>query len=144
MTNSVFAAVSVLLAGQASSLSGSSDTDWVRWVLLDSQPILSTDGERVAIADETDVDAIEWYGGMAANRGDFFRSRGVATSGPEEYEYEEALQFEAADAKAHFWGKGIALNESLASMLLQAKIRDPTVHKAKHLGVTGWLPYVLS
>ena len=38
-------------------------------------------------------DVIDWYGGLAFNRGEFARARGVACSASEEFEYEESLQF---------------------------------------------------
>jgi hypothetical protein len=102
-----------LFCALLSFVASSKDTEWARWVLIDAQPVETSDAQRKTLVKELDVDTIEWYGGMLANRGDFMRSRGVATSGPEEYEYEEALQFTAAEAAAHFTNNGIALNESM-------------------------------
>jgi hypothetical protein len=61
----------------------SGDLDWVNWVLLDGQPYTRTDAQRNTISADVGLDTIEWYGGILANRGEFMRMRGIATSGDE-------------------------------------------------------------
>ena len=47
------------------------------------------------------------YEGIAANKGDEMRRLGLPTSGPEQYEYEEALQFSNAEVWDHFAEEGL-------------------------------------
>ena len=54
-----------------------------------------------ALAWQLPADTVEWYQGTQANRDDAMRSRGVASSGAEQYEFEESLQFTAAGVRAH-------------------------------------------
>ena len=49
---------------------------------------------------------ITGYEGIAANKGDRMRRLGVPTSGPEQYEYEESLQFSAEEVWDHFAVEG--------------------------------------
>ena len=49
---------------------------------------------------------ITGYEGIAANKGDQMRRLGVPTSGPEQYEYEESLQFSAEEVWDHFGVEG--------------------------------------
>ena len=91
----------------------SGDLDWVNWVLLDGQLYTRTDAQRNTISADVGLDTIEWYGGILANRGEFMRMRGIATSGDENYEFEEALQFTAEEVQEHFTNNGIALNETM-------------------------------
>ena len=50
---------------------------------------------------------ITGYEGVAANKGDQMRRLGVPTSGPEQYEYEESLQFSAEEVWDHFALEGL-------------------------------------
>ena len=56
-----------------------------------------------------DPDLIDWYGGLGFNRGEYARSRGVAASASEEFEYEESLQFATNDTLAAFGPSFFAL-----------------------------------
>ena len=51
------------------------------------------------------------YGGLGFNRGEYARSRGVACSASEEYEYEESLQFSTSDALEIFAEDGMSRDE---------------------------------
>ena len=88
------------------------DLEWLRWLQVDVLPTMVNDSMRLRATLGGAVDAVEWYQGLEANRGDFMRSRGVATSACEQYEYEESLQFEPADVWRHFGADGVAMNAS--------------------------------
>ena len=47
------------------------------------------------------------YGGLSFNRAEFGRSRGVACSASEEFEYEESLQFAKNETYAAFVSRAI-------------------------------------
>lgn len=95
-----------------SDLWESSDTDWVNGVVVNGTCRLNSDETRLQFIRDFDPDIIDWYYGPGMNPGDLCRSRGIAVSSPEEYEYQEALQFTRGNAKKFFTGNGIALLES--------------------------------
>ena len=109
-----FASVLRLAAVAASALATApaSDLEWLRWVQVDVLPTMVNDSMRLRATLGGAVDTIEWYQGLQANRGDLMRSRGIATSACEQYEYEESLQFDAAEVWAHFAADGVAMNAS--------------------------------
>eukprot|EP01050_Picozoa_sp_SAG11_P003699 SAG11_NODE_216_length_12231_cov_10.404385_4_plen_1663_part_00 len=73
---------------------GTSDTSWVHWVVVSSMDrTTATDAQRAEFLDAFDPDLIDWDSGLVFNRGQVARARGVASSSPKEYEYEESLQF---------------------------------------------------
>jgi hypothetical protein len=51
------------------------------------------------------------YGGLGFNRAEFGRSRGVACSASEEFEYEESLQFVSDDTTSLFGDDGMSRDE---------------------------------
>eukprot|EP00937_MAST-01D_sp_MAST-1D-sp2_P000446 g446.t1 len=95
----------------ASARATSADVEWVQHVLIDISPNTPTDAAR-ELAWKLPTDTVEWYQGMQANRDDYMRSRGVATSAAEQYEFEESLQFETNEIFQHFWADGVATNET--------------------------------
>lgn len=93
---------------------------WVSWVVVASTPPeaggeggydVDTDAGRAAFLRDFDPDVIDWTGGMAFNRADFARLRGIASSGQYEYEYEESLQFTANDTRSAFESDGMSRDE---------------------------------
>ena len=101
----------LLVLALASSPSGgggtaslqSSDLEWLAHVLVDVSPSsLTTDAERALARLGGAADTVEWYMGIPANARDQMRRRGIATSGAEQYEYEESLQFSPAEVWQHF------------------------------------------
>ena len=90
---------------------GSADTAWIRSVVVSAMPSVQTDEERATFVEEFDPDIIDWYGGLSFNRADFARSRGVACSASEEFEYEESLQFQTRDALHAFANDGLSRDE---------------------------------
>ena len=91
---------------------GTMDTSWVNWIVVSAMPGgLSTDAERTQFLQDFDPDLIDWYGGLSFNRAEFGRSRGVACSASEEFEYEESLQFKHADTLAAFANDGMSRDE---------------------------------
>jgi hypothetical protein len=112
----------LLVLALASSPSGgggtaslqSSDLEWLAHVLVDVSPSsLTTDAERALARLGGAADTVEWYMGIPANARDQMRRRGIATSGAEQYEYEESLQFSPAEVWQHFAVDGAAMNESV-------------------------------
>jgi hypothetical protein len=87
------------------------DLTWLQHVLIDVSPGTPTDAARL-VAAQVPADTVEWYQGIQANRDDLMRSRGIATSGAEQYEFEESLQFTSAEVWQHFAVDGAAMNES--------------------------------
>ena len=91
---------------------GTMDTSWVNWIVVSAMPGgLSTDAERAQFLQDFDPDLIDWYGGLSFNRAEFGRSRGVACSASEEFEYEESLQFETNTTLAAFANDGMSRDE---------------------------------
>ncbi len=82
---------------------------WLNEALIVLYADKPSDEVREAVARDFDADFLDWYCGTGMNRGNYFRARGVRNSGPEEYEYQEALQFSKADTEALFGDKGIAV-----------------------------------
>ena len=105
----------LLLASCALAAPGApADLEWARHVLVDVSPsTLGTDADRSAALLGGAADTVEWYMGIAANARDQMRRRGIATSGSEQYEYEESLQFTPAQVWEHFALDGAAMNESV-------------------------------
>ena len=92
---------------------GTMDTDWIDWVVISAMPEdMPTDASRDQFLKEWDPDLIDWYGGLSFNRAEFARSRGVACSASEEYEYEESLQFSTEDTLAAFADDGMSRYEA--------------------------------
>ena len=102
----------VLAASLGGPPAATSDLEWLQHVLIDISPSTSTDLARKQ-AWLLPSDTVEWYQGIQANRGDAMRSRGIATSGAEQYEFEESLQFSPAEVWQHFAVDGAAMNESV-------------------------------
>lgn len=102
-----------LVGSGSSSSRDEGDLEWLRWVLIDVSPTMRNDSARSIARLAGATDTIEWYQGIAANRGDQMRRRGIATSGPEQYEYEESLQFSTTEIWSHFGQNGVAMNESV-------------------------------
>ena len=97
-----------------STPSAADDLEWTRHVMVDVSPSsLGADALREMALLGGAADTVEWYMGVAANARDQMRRRGVATSGAEQYEYEESLQFAPAEVWAHFALDGAAMNESV-------------------------------
>jgi hypothetical protein len=91
---------------------GTVDTEWLNWVIVSAMPSPVTfDDERAKFLESFNPDLIDWYGGLRFNRGDFVRSRGVAASSAEEYEYEESLEFTTSETLDLFEGDGVSRNE---------------------------------
>ena len=95
-----------------SALWKSADVDWVNWVVVNGTCRLESDDTRMRFIRDFDPDIIDWYYGPGMNPGDLCRMRGIAVSAPEEYEYQEALQFSGGNTKRIFAGNGIALLEN--------------------------------
>jgi hypothetical protein len=96
-----------------STNAGTMDTDWVNWVVISAMPEdMPTDASRAQFLQDWDPDLIDWYGGLGFNRAEFARSRGVACSASEEYEYEESLQFSTNDTLAAFADDGMSRDEA--------------------------------
>lgn len=92
---------------------GTMDTDWIDWVVISAMPEdMPTDASRAQFLQDWDPDLIDWYGGLGFNRAEFARSRGVACSASEEYEYEESLQFSTKDTLAIFANDGMSRDEA--------------------------------
>ncbi len=84
--------------------------DWVNDVAVIAMPRLpNTDAARSKLLEDFQLDMLDWYCGLRVNTGKFFRDRGIRCSGPEEYEYQEALQFTHAQAAELFTGNGLAI-----------------------------------
>ncbi len=81
--------------------------DWVNDVAVIAMPRIPRD-HRQELLNDFDLDMLDWYCGMDMNTAKFFRHRGIRCSAPEEYEYQEALQFSREDARRFFTGNGIA------------------------------------
>ena len=93
---------------------------WVSWIVVSSNPPepggeggynVDTDEGRAAFLRDFDPDVIDWIGGTRFNRADYARARGVASSCPSEYEYEESLQFAQNDTLRAFADDGISRDE---------------------------------
>lgn len=102
----------ITAAGGSSPASPGGDLTWLQHVLLDISPTTPTDASRL-VAASLPADTVEWYQGIQANRDDIMRSRGIATSGAEQYEFEESLQFSPPEVWQHFAVDGAAMNESV-------------------------------
>ncbi|MBT4482997.1 MAG: hypothetical protein HOC71_04880 [Candidatus Latescibacteria bacterium] len=98
-------------AEMKSELWESPDTDWVKWVVVNGTCSLHSDEARRRFIEEFDPDIIDWYYGPGMNPCDLCRKRGIAVSGPEEYEYQEALQFSRDYTRKIFKENGISLTE---------------------------------
>ena len=92
---------------------------WVPWVVVASNPPepggeggynVDSDAGRAAFLRDFDPDVIDWTGGMAFNRADFARLRGIASSSAYEFEYEESLQFTANETLSAFEYDGMSHN----------------------------------
>ncbi|MEA3402353.1 MAG: beta-galactosidase trimerization domain-containing protein, partial [Armatimonadota bacterium] len=82
--------------------------DWVNDVAVLAMPYMGREHRETLLRD-FDLDMLDWYCGMSMNAGKFFRHRGIRCSAPEEYEYQEALQFSRPDTVALFENNGIAI-----------------------------------
>lgn len=85
------------------------ELEWLRQVRLAAYCQLPTDQDKEEFVRDIDVDMMDWYCTFSANRGDFMRKRGIRVAGPEEFEYQEALQFTKPDTVAIFADNGIAV-----------------------------------
>lgn len=81
--------------------------DWVNDVVVVLQPYAYSPSAREKLVREFDPDLMDWYCGLGMNRGRFMWMRGVRCSAPEEYEYQEALQFANDVTERLFMDNGI-------------------------------------
>jgi len=100
------------------SWSHSTDTEWVNWIVVNVCPArvyLDTwrsDEKRRELCEDFDPDIVDWWSGVVLNRGDFFTMRGVASSSPTAYEYQEAIGPMWGYALRLFRENGAALREN--------------------------------
>ena len=84
-------------ASSAATIPGvpTADTDWIRWVTVavwpdnDLPAWLLEDRSHEMLLRELDPDVIDWAHGLAADRAEFMRSRGVAVSTDSAEEYDQ-------------------------------------------------------
>jgi len=100
------------------STSHSTDTEWVNWAVVNVCPtriylkVWRSDEKRAQLYREFDPDVVDWWSGVALNRGDFFTMRGVASSSQTAYEYQEAIGPMWGYAEKLFRNNGAALREN--------------------------------
>ena len=90
------------------------DMEWLRWIVVDLnvQGIgIYNDSVRTRLLADFEPDYVDWAGGTIFNRGDFARSRGVPTSGPQEFEWATSLQWTLGQAEEMFMNNGVDVNE---------------------------------
>ena len=93
------------------------DTEWVHWVVVNVCPARITSGPwrsdelRSRLHQDFDPDVLDWWSGVALNRGDYFTMRGVASSSPTAYEYQEAIGPMWGFARTLFKADGMAYRE---------------------------------
>lgn len=98
--------------------SSSTDTEWVNWVVVNVCPARvylegwRSDDRRSKLHSEFDPDVVDWWSGVVLNRGDFFTMRGVASSSPTAYEYQEAIGPMWGYARLLFADNGMAIREN--------------------------------
>ena len=98
--------------------SPSADTEWVNWVVVNVCPARvhleawRSDEKRLKLYGDVDPDVVDWWSGVVLNRGDFFTMRGVASSSPTAYEYQEAIGPMWGYALKLFRENGAALREN--------------------------------
>ena len=90
------------------------DMEWLRWIVVDLnvQGIgIYNDSVRTRLLADFEPDYVDWAGGTIFNRGDFARSRGVPTSGPQEFEWATSLQWTLGQAEEMFMNNGVDVSE---------------------------------
>ncbi len=94
------------------------DTEWVKWVVVNVCPARvygrawRSDEMRGKLLCDFDPDVADWWSGVVPNRGGFLTRRGVASSSPTAYEYQEAIGPMWGFAVSLFRGNGMAIREN--------------------------------
>ncbi len=94
------------------------DTEWVNWSVVNVCPARvyleawRSDEKRMKLYRDFDPDVVDWWSGVVLNRGAFFTMRGVASSSPTAYEYQEAIGPMWGYALKLFRENGAALREN--------------------------------
>eukprot|EP01050_Picozoa_sp_SAG11_P012105 SAG11_NODE_1325_length_5198_cov_3.028045_3_plen_658_part_00 len=93
----------------------------VDWFVVAIAPshLSTSESTRSQLLREFDPDLIDWSSGLPFDTGGFARSRGVAIAAASQYEYEESLQFTAAETTS-LLADSIAVNESGSWQVEQA------------------------
>ena len=104
--------------GERPPPSGIEWTKWVRvaWWAGNSQPAwLDRDAVRQYAFDTLQPDIVDWYQGLSMDRGQFFRSRGVAVSTGSGWEYDQDFALQTSGGtdftREHFLGNGVDQEE---------------------------------
>jgi len=107
-----------LESAQVNNLRADGSTEWVNWAVVNVCPTRiylkawRSDERRTQLYREFDPDVVDWWSGVALNRGDFFTMRGVASSSQTAYEYQEAIGPMWGYAEKLFRNNGAALREN--------------------------------